>query len=123
MRIAMYTRTKKERHRRPYTKLHNKALQRRPRSEFLISIGASFAAPLNAGVIRLYELLLMTNAKIEVQCRYLRTTSLFTARAPLLLPNSTSIRFFDGFEAAKFSNTMQRSNPKARLSGTRNFYV
>src|SRR5690242_5398763 len=32
------------------SKRHNNALQRRPRSQFLISIRVPFAAPLNAGV-------------------------------------------------------------------------
>lgn len=65
----------------------------------------------------------MNNPEPEVQCYYLRTTRLLNAKSVLTFPDSSKIRLFNSLEAAKFADTMRRSNVVARLAGSRNFYL
>lgn len=65
----------------------------------------------------------MSNTQTEVQCYYLRTTRLLHAKSTLTFPDASKLRLFTAVEAARFAETMRRSNIVARLAGSHNFYL
>jgi hypothetical protein len=65
----------------------------------------------------------MVNTKSVLQFQYLRTTQLLKAETELNISESTKIRYFHHLEAAKFAETMRKSNMVARLGGLNNPYL